>query len=284
VATARQIWTRLETIHAVTYFAPESREAADACGLRGFWMGYFAFRAAPIGAVGHDVVNAALFNFAPVMVARAIPDAWARAEPVVLRDARRRSAAAALRRVAPVVDRVDSEIVVGLIDAIRAVGPAPELPLFTANRALGPPTDVAAALWQQCTTLREHRGDAHVASLRAAELDGCEAHVLFAADQEVPEALLRDHRGWTAMEWEMARAALVNRGLITATGAVTPDGRALRAAVEAATDARAAEAFGALDTDAVVAALDPIAHAVVASGIVPFPNPMGLPRLGTAVR
>ena len=48
---ARDAWLRIESINAVTYFAPESRDAAKSAGLRGFWMGYFAFRAAPLGAV-----------------------------------------------------------------------------------------------------------------------------------------------------------------------------------------------------------------------------------------
>lgn len=47
----RELWQRVETIHAVTYFAPESHAAAKAAGLKGFWMGYFGFRAAPLGAV-----------------------------------------------------------------------------------------------------------------------------------------------------------------------------------------------------------------------------------------
>ncbi len=272
---------RLETLHAVTYFAPESRGAADACGLRGFWMGYFAFRAAPLGAVGPEVVTAAFANFAPAMVERSIPDAWACAEPAALLDARRRAAAAALRRIVPAIARIDAGVV-AVTDAVLTVPPTPELPLFTANRALATPTDAVEALWQACTTLREHRGDAHVVALRAAELAGCEAHVLYAAEQGVPESLLRDNRGWSEPEWEAARAALAVRGLVTASGEVTPEGRALRAAVEAATDSRAVEAFGALDTDALVGALDPLARAVVASGLVPYPNPMGLPPVGGA--
>jgi hypothetical protein len=274
------VWTRLETIHAVTYFAPESRAAADACGLRGFWMGYFAFRAAPLGAVGPGVVGAAFFNFAPGMVQRAIPDAWDRATPMALLDARRTSAAAALRRVVPEVERLDRDAVGDLIHAAGSVpANASDLHLGSANRRLGVPTDVVEAVWQQCTTMREHRGDAHVAALRAAAIDGCEAHLLLAAGDGVPETLLRDNRGWSAMEWEMARAALVNRGFITATGAVTPDGRATRAAVEAATDARAAERFADVDPDALVAALDPVARTIAASGLIPYPNPMGLPRV-----
>jgi hypothetical protein len=43
----RDLWIRAETIHAVTYFAEESRAAARELGMQGLWMGYFAFRAAP---------------------------------------------------------------------------------------------------------------------------------------------------------------------------------------------------------------------------------------------
>ena len=52
---ARRLHHRLETIHAVTYFAGESRQAATDIGLKGFWMGYFGFRAAPLGPVGAGV-------------------------------------------------------------------------------------------------------------------------------------------------------------------------------------------------------------------------------------
>ena len=46
---AREFWKRIETLHAVTYFDHESTDAATNAGLRGFWMGYFGFRAAPLG-------------------------------------------------------------------------------------------------------------------------------------------------------------------------------------------------------------------------------------------
>ncbi len=84
---ARQMWTRYEPIHAVTYFTPEARAAFEAAGLRGYWRGYFAGRSAPLGAVGPSTVVATYFGFAPAMVARAIPDVWSRAS--VERDAAR---------------------------------------------------------------------------------------------------------------------------------------------------------------------------------------------------
>jgi hypothetical protein len=46
------MWTLFEPIHAVTYFTPEARSAYERAGLRGFWRGYFAGRAAPLGAAG----------------------------------------------------------------------------------------------------------------------------------------------------------------------------------------------------------------------------------------
>jgi len=70
------MWTLFEPIHAVSYFAPQARSAYEKAGLRGFWRGYFAGRAAPLGAAGAAVVTASFFNFAPAFVARAVPGVW----------------------------------------------------------------------------------------------------------------------------------------------------------------------------------------------------------------
>ncbi len=40
----------VESVHAVVYFAPEPEAAYAELGLRGYWPGYFASRAAPMGA------------------------------------------------------------------------------------------------------------------------------------------------------------------------------------------------------------------------------------------
>ena len=44
--TARVMWTHVEPLHAITYFHPRARAAYEAIGLRGYWRGYFAGRAA----------------------------------------------------------------------------------------------------------------------------------------------------------------------------------------------------------------------------------------------
>ncbi|MBA2282976.1 MAG: hypothetical protein H0W25_17340, partial [Acidimicrobiia bacterium] len=85
---ARRLWPSIETIHAVTYFAPQCREAATTVGLKGFWMGYFAFRAAPLGPVPPAVATATFAGFRPSMVARALPDAWAHASAAACIEAR----------------------------------------------------------------------------------------------------------------------------------------------------------------------------------------------------
>jgi len=49
---ARRMWTLFEPVHVVGYFSPEARAAFVDAGLRGFWRGYFAGRAAPLGRAG----------------------------------------------------------------------------------------------------------------------------------------------------------------------------------------------------------------------------------------
>src|SRR5215216_5615208 len=100
-ALARTMWHRIETINAVTYFSAECRDAPARLGLKGFWMGYFANRAAPMGPVGAGVVEATFFNFHRDRVRRAIPEAWRLAHPADVLDARAAAAATALRRLLP---------------------------------------------------------------------------------------------------------------------------------------------------------------------------------------
>src|SRR6202020_660007 len=87
-----------EPIHGVTYFAPEVREALDGLGYKGYWMGYFATRSAPLGQVPPDVVTAIFYNFAPSRVAKALPAAWEIAGPDEALRIRLDTAVAVLRR------------------------------------------------------------------------------------------------------------------------------------------------------------------------------------------
>ena len=276
---ARAVWRQLEPVHAVTYFAPECRAAFSEVGLRGFWMGYFAGRAAPLGAVGPAVVTAAFFNFHPDMVRRAIPDAWGFATPATIVAARTEAAANAIGRLVPDVrDRARSMLptVRRVIDAGSPAG----RPLFAANRDVAPPGDEVAAIWQAATTLREHRGDGHVAVLTEAGLDGCGVHVLFAATTGVEPEVLRSNRGWSTDDWDAAADRLRERGLLDPDGAATADGRRLHDEIEQRTDELAVQPFRVLADDELedlVRVARGLAGPIAGSGDIPFPNPIGLP-------
>ena len=80
------------------YFVPEAAEAYERLGITGR-AGYFASRAAPMGAVGADVVIATFFNFNPDLVHAAIPHAWEVTSPEALVEARLLAVDGAFRRV-----------------------------------------------------------------------------------------------------------------------------------------------------------------------------------------
>lgn len=280
---ARRMWLVGEPLHAVTYFAPESFAAWEAAGVHGFWRGYFATRAAPFGAVGPAVVTATFFNFAPSMVERALPGVWDLVSPEAALAARVEGSVAALRAI--VGGGADHATVVAALDPVRAAVEACGLEgraLFAANAALPWPDEPLAALWHGLTCLREHRGDGHNAALVAAGLDGAEAHLLAGAlgTGGADAASRRAARGWSDEEWVAATARLVARGLLDPAGGATVQGRRLHDEVEQRTDLAAARPWAALGEDrttALEATLRPWAQAVSRSGVVRFPNPMGLP-------
>lgn len=283
VPTSRDWWLAFEPLHAVVYFDPECLAAMDGLGFRGFWMGYFAGRAAPFGAVGPEVVTATFFNFHPDRTARALPDAWTRAAPVDVWATRAAAAAHALRRVSPGIAATAAEVVPGLralLDGVPDAGRA----LFAATRSTGEPEDPVAALWYWCTCLREHRGDGHVAALTAAGLDGCEALVLFAASEGLPAELLATSRGWSENEWAYARGRLARRGLLDGEGA-SAEGLALRRWIESTTDDLAAMVTGratGAEGEVLFRGLSSVAAHVQAAGVITYPNPMGLPEPGAS--
>jgi hypothetical protein len=148
-------------------------------------------------------------------------------------------------------------------------------PLAAANAVLPLPDDPVSRLWQLTTTLREHRGDGHVAAVVAEGLSGLDAHLLQVAAGESKWG----SRGWTDEERVDAEARLRDDSLLDDAGSLTAAGVARRAAVEERTDAAAwaggLSSLGADGIDAVVEALRPATAA--AAQLLYFPNPIGLP-------
>jgi hypothetical protein len=281
VSTERALWQVLEPFHIVTYFAPEAREATDALGLRGGWMGYFASRAAPLGPVPAEVVIAIFYNFHPNLVRRAIPDAWTLATPAAVLAARLDGVDRALRRL--VGDLIGSPIVAEAGELAKEAATACELagrPLFAANAALPWPDEPHLALWTAATRVREHRADGHVVALMAAGVDPCEAHVTIAATGVTTGEQLRQHRWWSDEDWSAAVARLQERGWLDRDGLFTATGRAARVAIEAETDRLAATPWRSLGSDRTARLrriMRRVSGLIVERGGIPIPNPTGLP-------
>lgn len=267
-------------MHAVTYFAPEARAALDGLGYRGFWMGYFAARSAPLGQVPPEVVTAVFYNFAPARVAKALPGAWAVAGPRAALQARQDSAVAALRRYGVADDdgvRTSANLAGRAANSAGVEGRS----LFAANRALPWPDEPVLALWHACTLLREHRGDGHVAVLVAEGISGRESNVLHAAAGKVPREYMMRARDYDDAAWQRHEQALAERGLIDTSGSLTVHGAKLKEHIESATDRLALSALDGLDDEDVQKlfhALTPITRRVIAGGDIPAMTPMGLTR------
>ncbi|MFB6572422.1 SCO6745 family protein [Streptomyces noursei] len=280
---ARSLWLMTEPLHAVCYFDDDCRALGKSLGLRGFWMGYFAARTAPLGAVEPAAATAVLGVFAPGMVARALPAAWSTVSPAHVLDERGTRAARALRTIAPDLDRSATALLPRL-QALVDAAPDTGRPLFAANRALCDHADPVERLWQLATTLREFRGEAHLAALADRELDGCEALVLTAATGRVPEGTMREDRGWTEGEWAAAADRLHGRNLLDAHGNATAQGQEERTRIEAETDRLAARLLRPLspaDADHLLELLHPVVRRILAADVLPFPNPIGLPHPDT---
>ena len=277
----RRVWQAIEPLHAIVYFAPEPAEAATAVGLRGWWMGYFAGRVAPLGPVGPEAVAAVTYGFAPAMVARAIPDAWSLASPADVIATRLAAVAVALER------RLDTTGLAALAELADVLGDAiggcryEGRPLAAAWSAVPRPASAAAAAWLGTAVLREQRGDGHVIAAVAAGLSGLEAAITHVATGATTRASIQPSRGWTDADWEGAEASLRTRGLLAADGTLTGDGASLRHRVESMTDDLAmgpVERIGAAGVDRIVSLAAPVSRHLIDTGVIPVPNPIGVGR------
>jgi Helix-turn-helix family len=282
---ARRLWAALETLHDVTYFADAVRPAGIELGLKGFWMTYFAWRAAPLGPVPAAPVVAMFAGFHPGAVARALPESWSRTTPQACLEARAAVSTAALRDAG--VDPEACGRAAAVLAPVAAAADPTGRPLGAANAALELPGDPLGRIWQLATTLREHRGDGHIAALVTESITGLQAHLLQSASGHMPQEVLRRARiGWTDEDWAGAADALRDRGLLTAGPglALTPAGRTLLDSVEACTDERAwsggLAALGEHGVEEVLTLLGPSVRAVAASGMLPEINPTGLRNPG----
>jgi hypothetical protein len=278
---ARRMWHQLEPIHAVFWYAPEVFKEAAELGydVTTRWPSYFAWRLAPLGALGPRAAASACYSFSPDMVAAHVPAAWAVAPPQRVLAARERAVDQMYRAV--LGDLIGSpglaEAAALARDAALAAGTAGR-PLAAANADLPWPEQPHLVLWHAINVLREHRGDGHIAALQVAGLDPCEALVSFAAIGAAPEEVFAS-RGWSGAEWSAARDRLTARGWVDAAGQATEGGRDGRDEIEWRTDRLADAPWRALGPDRAQRLADltgPILGAAFTSGLLPAQSTLGI--------
>ncbi len=268
---ARQMFDLIEPIALVNFFSEEPNEAMAALGFQGYWDGYFAGRAAPLGRVSADVVDAAFYNFGPGEVARHIPKVWDTTTADAAHAARQQGCVAALVRIlGDLVGTPGLERAADLLTQAAVSAPVEGRVMYAALRALPIPEEPVARLWHAANMLREHRGDGHIAALMVEQIDRTECHVLLALDMDIHPATTfgRIHQLPEAyLASVMAR--LGDRGLVDAAGFFTHAGRSAKVRIEEMTDALAEAPYRGLDgpdLEELIVSLEPISARLQASG------------------
>lgn len=272
----RRTWRTLEPIHGAIYFVPEAAEEYARLGFDDWGSGYFASRAAALGAVGAEVVKATFYNFDPGFVERSMDGAWETAAPEQLSAARLIAADRMMRRLAgDMIDSLAPAAEIARTAALAACERPEGRALFAGHAQLGWPEEPHLVLWHAQTLLREFRGDGHIAALTAQGLSGCEALVTHAAAGEISGDVLKSSRQRTDDDWAAAHDSLRSRGWLDAEGAFTDAGRDGRQWIEERTDELAVLPYAAIGEDACAqlrAACRPTSVAMAAA--------IGFPRRG----
>ncbi len=270
-STSVRLRRAIEAYHAYSYFAPETRATyTEKLGLHP-WAAYFAGRSAPMGAVGAEVVTAVFYGFSPTLVARSVPAVWEVITPAEAVADRLHGVDRALHRI--LESAIDTPEIVEARDLARkAVGGCvfAGRPLAAATAAIPAPEPAHLDLWQQLTILREYRGDGHVAALVGAGVGPIESLLTSDGFSDFPVASYRRLRGWSEEEWSAGVERAVERGWITPDPiALTEAGLALRAEIEAATDASMTGPMTALGEEGAVRLIElvkPLSRKIVESG------------------
>ncbi|MGE3834772.1 MAG: hypothetical protein AB7H43_08320 [Acidimicrobiia bacterium] len=242
---ARQAVAVLEPVCCTGWLSDEGQANLAALGITERFAGYCATRGAPMGRVEPEVVAAAFYNFNPEVVIRNTALAWAASTPEAVIAGERAAADASLQAVVAAMPAPAIRELADLLRtaADRAATRVEGCPIASGVAAMDFPTEPHLVVWHAHHLLREHRGDAHAASLLIAGLSGIEALVVDCARTGFPAAHMRAGRFWSEDAWAEAAEGLRSRGWLTADDRFTDEGRERRALVEQQTDDVAALAF-----------------------------------------
>jgi hypothetical protein len=250
----RRCHNAVNPLHSTVYFSPDLGKELAGVGIADPRAAYFASRGAAMGAVGAGTITATFYNFNHDLVARHVPAVWQSATPEEVLQARLRAVDSTLRRLLGEDTVASADLAEAASLALLAAEGCTRhaRPLYAAHADLPVPEQPHLAYWHAATLLREHRGDAHLAVLLAAELDPLEALVSHTATGKgmAPRWILAT-RGWRRSDWDAASERLRERGLLDGEGALTEAGTRLRQEVETETDRLDAAPYEHLGADGV---------------------------------
>lgn len=247
---ARKMHKALEAVHGMIYFTPEAGAEFSALGEQADQTGYFAGRAAPMGAVSAEVVTATFFNFNPDLVTKSMASAWDIASPAEWTAARMRAVDASMRRFFG--DDVDGAEMARAAELTRIAAEAcwsAGRPIAAGLLSLDWPEPAHLSLWHGITITREFRGDGHIAALVVGNVTPMESLLLHAGEGQYPGEILRLIRAWPEDVWNETLADLQARGLLGDDGLLTDEGHVFRDGIEDSTDASAIAPWEALGED-----------------------------------
>ncbi|WP_149829885.1 SCO6745 family protein [Streptomyces tailanensis] len=277
VPYARRCAQALNSLHSILYFTADLREELAPFGVEEHSSVYMAGRAAPLGAVGSELVTGVFNSFAPGFVASRVPGVWDSVSPERAVEARQKAAGTVLQRLLgrAVVDSRAMADAAELATEAAAAGLLAGRPLHAANAALARPDEPHVALWHAATLLREHRGDGHVAVLDWFEVTGIRSLVIdCASGHGMPKEIVMPMRGWTEEEWSAARDHLAASGLIDGQGRLTAQGAELRDEIEYDTsrlDRQPYEALGGERTEKLARFVHGLVNSAADAGVFPPP-------------
>ncbi len=231
-APARRLRDAIEPLAMHPVWSRRTNEALAAEGLD-FLARYVGGRAAALGEPTLGVVTAAFAVFEPGLVRATYEAARAACPRDRLVEIRETATTESLHEVlgtVPVTEVV--EVLRAAVDAAPSVGRA----LFAGLTDRPWPDDPMGALWRGCESLREHRGDTHIAVCIAENLDAVEMNVLTELWLGMELGTYSATRGWAPERISEAASGLQTRGLLS-DGALTPAGTGLRQRIEDLTDA-----------------------------------------------
>jgi hypothetical protein len=277
---ARTMWASAEPFALFGLACPEMFEAMSALGVpRGAL--FLAVRGAPLGRASAGAVAASFHAFPRSRFEDRLLPVWDITTPEAVIDASHSAITAMAARVldAPLDDvSACADLLVTVAGRLDTSG----RPLAAGNQAIATPDDPWARLWRAWMTLREYRGDAHVATLVSHDLAADEAQVLSTgwAGGDYDVDMLRTTRFLTDDVWSAAVEALHARGLVDATGTPTEQGRDLRGLIEQQTDTACMRAWSQLtpaDLARVHALTLALSSSIVDAGLFPARTAVGAP-------